>query len=53
MRNEKSFPSIRLAETSEIQPPNKLYRLKLKELAERLDQLHNFTKGQLLSGSQA
>jgi hypothetical protein len=48
MRNERSFPSIRLAETSEIQSPNEVQRLKLKELTERLDQFHNFTKGQIV-----
>jgi hypothetical protein len=51
MRNGKSdrnFPTIRLAEAPETETPTALYRHKLKELAERLDEFHTFTKGQFV-----
>ncbi len=47
-KNERNFPAIRLAEAAKINLPTELHRLKLKELAERLDQLHSFTKGQFV-----
>ena len=51
MRNDKTennFPAIRLAESPKIDTPAELHRQKLMELAERLDQLHNFSKGEFV-----
>ena len=47
-KNDRDFPAIRLAETANIDSPTELRRRKLKELAERLDHFHNFTKGQFV-----
>ena len=51
MHNEKddrNFPAIRLADTANIASPTELHRRKLKELSERLDEGHSFTKGQFV-----
>jgi len=51
MRNDKidrNFPAIRLAENTKTETPAELHRRKLKELAERLDEFHSFTKGQFV-----
>jgi hypothetical protein len=37
-----------LADTANIDSPTEIHRHKLKELAERLDHFHNFTKGQFV-----
>jgi hypothetical protein len=47
-KKDRNFPAIRLTETAKIDSPTELHCLKLKELAERLDQLHSFTKGQFV-----
>ena len=51
MRHDKddgNFPVIRLADAANIDSPTELHRHRLKELAERLDQFHSFTKGQFV-----
>jgi hypothetical protein len=51
MRNDKvdrNFPAIRLAEDARNETPAELNCRKLKELAERLDEFHSFTKGQFV-----
>jgi hypothetical protein len=51
MRNDKidrAFPSIRLADDPKADTPTELHQHKLKELADRLDQFHSFTKGQFV-----
>jgi hypothetical protein len=47
-RDDRNFPAIRLAETVKNDSPTALHRNRLRELAERLDQLHSFTKGQFV-----
>ncbi len=44
-KDDRNFPAIRLAEAAKIESPTELHRHKLKELSERLDQFHSFTKG--------
>ena len=46
--HDRNFPTIRLLEAADINSPTELHRYKLKELAERLDELHSFTKGQFV-----
>ena len=51
MRNDKidkTFPAIRLADDPRADAPTVLPQRKLKELADRLDQFHAFTKGQFI-----
>ncbi|MGJ0391154.1 MAG: hypothetical protein ACR650_00085 [Methylocystis sp.] len=51
MRNDqvdRAFPAIRLADGPRADTPAELQRRKLKELAERLDQFHSFSKGQFV-----
>jgi hypothetical protein len=43
-----SFPAIHLADSPGPDTPVELCRRKLKELAERLDQFHAFSKGQFV-----
>lgn len=47
-KNDRNFPAIRLAEAENIHSPTELHRHKLKELSERLDEFHSFTKGQFV-----
>jgi hypothetical protein len=47
-KDARNFPAIRLADIVNIVFPTKLHRHKLKELSERLDQFHSFTKGQFV-----
>jgi hypothetical protein len=47
-RIDRNFPAIRLAEDQKIASPAELHQYKLKELAERLDQFHSFTKGKFV-----
>ena len=47
-KDDRNFPAIRLADAGNIASPLELHRHKLKELSERLDQLHSFTKGQFV-----
>jgi hypothetical protein len=42
------FPVIRLAEDAGSETPTELHCRKLRELAERLDTFHSFTKGQFV-----
>jgi hypothetical protein len=52
MRNEridKSFPWVRLADSPQGVAPAELRRRKLKELSDRLDRNHTFTKGQFVT----
>jgi len=47
-RGDRNFPTIRLADASNFNSPTELHRHKLKELAERIDLFHSFTKGQFV-----
>jgi hypothetical protein len=47
-KSEKNFPAIRLAEDPDTETAVELHRKRLKELAERLDEFHSFTKGQIV-----
>jgi hypothetical protein len=47
-KDDRNFRVIRLADAANIASPTELRRHKLKELAERLDHFHNFTKGQFV-----
>ena len=47
-KTDRIFPAIRLADVVNIDSPTELHRHKLKELSERLDQFHSFTKGQFV-----
>ena len=47
-RDDRNFPAIRLSDAAKSDLPTELHRYKLKELAERLDQLHSFTRGQFV-----
>ncbi len=47
-RDDRNFPAIRLADAPNIASPIELHRHKLKELSERLDEDHSFTKGQFV-----
>jgi hypothetical protein len=51
MHNQKddgNFPAIRLADAAHFDSPTELHRRKLKELAERMDLFHSFTKWQFV-----
>ena len=51
MRNDKAdriFPAIRLADGPQTDTPAAVHKLKLRELSERLDTHHAFTKGQFV-----
>jgi hypothetical protein len=45
---DRNFTAIRLAEEPKSGSPVERQQHKLKELVERLDQFHNFTKGQIV-----
>jgi hypothetical protein len=47
-KDDRKLPNIRLADAANIDSPTELLRHKLKQLSERLDQLHSFTKGQFV-----
>ena len=47
-KDDRNFHAIRLADAPNIDSPTELHRHKLKELSERLDQFHSFTKGQFV-----
>jgi hypothetical protein len=47
-KEARNFPAIRLADAVNIDSPTELHRRKLKELSERLDEFHSFTKGQFV-----
>ena len=47
-RDDRNFPAIHLLEVAKSDSPTKLHQYKLKELAERLDQFHSFTRGQFV-----
>ena len=47
-RIDRSFPAVRLADDSQADTPTVLRQRRLKELADRLDQFHAFTKGQFI-----
>ena len=47
-KDDRNFPAIRLADAANSDLPTELHRHKLKELAERMDQFHSFTKGQFV-----
>ena len=51
MRNDKidrTFPSIRLADEATAQTPTDMLQSRLRELSDRLDEVHVFDKGQFL-----
>jgi hypothetical protein len=47
-KDDRNFPAIRLAEAAKNDSPTEIRRHKLRELAGRMDRLHNFTKGQFV-----
>jgi hypothetical protein len=47
-KDDRNFPAIRLADAPNIDSPAELHQYKLKELAGRMDQFHDFTKGQFV-----
>jgi hypothetical protein len=51
MRNgkiDRNFPAIRLADDTQADTPSVLSQRRIRELADRLDQFHAFTKGQFI-----
>jgi len=47
-KDDRNFPALRLADVANIASPTEHHRHKLKELSERLDLFHSFTKGQFV-----
>jgi hypothetical protein len=45
---DRTFSAIRLADDPQAVTPTELRRRKLKELSDRLDQIHGFAKGQFV-----